>query len=175
MRRLYRLLSAPIFIVVGLLLSSCVGAVVQTLVPHDRGAALADFAIQPAAVQAVYAQATATLSTTTSTDQPIPGMAITLPAATTSAHHALVTFSASATIPNSSAACNFTIYNGSSKTSALGTVYNPQVSSSWIPMTMVERIALTSATQKLSVDWNNGGAGTCFIRQFYSLSALLTN
>jgi hypothetical protein len=176
MRRVSTSLTAPIVIATGLLLSSCVSAVMQSgLLPHDPNAALADFTASPAIAQAFYVQSTTGLGTTSGTDQALPGMAITLPAATTSAHHALVTFSAAAMSPTSGAACNLTIYNGSVKTSALATAYNPSVPTSYIPVNVVERIALASATQKISIDWNNGGAGECFIRQFYSLSAILTN
>jgi hypothetical protein len=175
MRRIARLLTAPLLIAFGLMLSSCVGAVVQSLVPHDRNAALADFSTSPAAVQALYAQGTATNTISFSADQAIPGMAITLPAATTSVHHALVTFSVSATSQVGGGACNFTIYSGSTKTAATGTVYPGTASSTFIPLTMVERVGLTSTTQKISVDWNNGGSGSCTIREFYSFSAILTS
>lgn len=178
MRRVFSSLTAPVLLAVALLLSSCVGAVVQSsLVPHDRGAALADFATQPSGVRALYAQGTAGVSypPLSSGDQPIPGMSITLPVATTGAHNALVTFSASTTYPQSGATCTFTIYNGSSKTSAVGATYNPAAAISYIPMTLVERIALTTTTQKLAVEWNNGGTGFCSLSNFYSLSAILAN
>ena len=176
MHDLARSITAPVVVAVGLMLSSCVGAAVETsLVPHDRGAALADSATLPAGAPLFYAQATTSLSTTSNMDQAIPGMAITLPAATTSGHHALVTFSASVTYPQSPAACNFTIYIGSKKTSATGTTYDPSVSISNIPITIVERILLTSTPQNISVDWNNGGGGRCFLERFYSLSGLVTS
>ena len=124
MRDIARSIIAPVVVAVGLMLSSCVGAAVETsLVPHDRSAALADLATMPASTPLFYAQGTASLSTTSNMDQALPGLAITLPAATTNGHHALVTFSASVTYPQSPAACNFTIYVASKKTSATGPTY----------------------------------------------------
>ncbi len=109
-------------------------------------------------------------------DQPIAGMAITLPPATTSVHNALVTFSASTTYPETAAECNFSIYNSSTKISATGTTYfsGDLENHHLVPMTLVERIALATTTQKIAVEWNNGGTGICALLNFYGLSAILT-
>ena len=173
MRYLGRSIAAPGMIAVGFLLSACAGAALQnSLMPR---AAFGDSAISTAGVRLLYAQSTNPIDTTSGTDAPIPGMAITLPAASTSGHNALVTFDAALTDPQSSAICSFTIYNNSIQTSISGSTYSSSGSNTYTPLTLVARIPLTAATQKVTVDWNNGGTGICYIEKFYSLSAIVTN
>jgi hypothetical protein len=176
MRRFVRSLTAPVAIAIGLILSSCMGAVVQsTFVPNDRGVALAGSAALQYAKTALYAQGTAPFTTTSGTDQAIPGLSLTLPAATTSVHNALVTFSAGATYPQGSGYCYFTIYNGTTATSARAATSDSSPYPSYIPANIVARIPLASATQIITVDVNNQNSGTCWMGIFYSLSAILTN
>ena len=174
MRLISRSFTAPALLVVALVLSSCVGTVVQSaFVPQDRSAAAAGSASIGGARTALYVQSTATVSTSSSADSAIPGMSITLPAATTSLHNALVTFSAGGAGGNGY--CQFKIYSGTTPTSATAFIIDSYTAySTIVPANLVERIPLTTTTQDITVDYNNQNNGTCTVYLFYSLSAILT-
>jgi hypothetical protein len=159
------------------MLSSCVGAVVQSsLVPQDRSAALAGSASQiyPART-ALYVQGTTNTGTTSNTDQAIPGMSIMLPAATTTLHNALITFSAPTTYAAQGADCVFTIYNGSNATSASSESYDTNTAYALFTSTsIVVRIPLSTTAQNILAEYRTATSGQCTIAHFYSLSAILT-
>ena len=170
MHRISRSLTAPVLLVVALMLSSCVGAAVQSmLVPQERSAAYAGESTFSSPADVLYAQGTTFLTTTSATNQAIAGMTLSLPAATTTSHHALVTFAATATFPQNS--CNFTIFAGTTATSGVG--QDSSNVGAVVPMNIVIRLPLKTTKQTITVDWNSGGQ-TCQIFDFYSLSALIT-
>ena len=171
MIRISRSLTTPALLIIALMLSSCVGAAVQSmLLPQSRSAAYAGESTFSSPADALYAQGTATLTTTSNTDQPIAGMTLSLPTATTTAHHALVTFNAPSTNPRNT--CVFTVYIGTTATSGIGATTSTD--GDGIPMNIVIRLPLTAAKQTVRAEWREGG-GTCQIFAFYSLSAIITN
>ena len=172
MLRISRSLTTPVLLIVALMLSSCVGAAVQSaFVPQEHSATYASEAAISSPAQLLYAQGTNHVFTTSSSNQPIPGMSLTLPAATTTSHHALVTFSAPTTEPQTG--CFFTIYAGATATLGSGSAISRDMQTVF-PMNIVIRLPLTTAKQTITVDWNAGGQ-TCQMNFFYSLSAIITN
>ena len=170
MPRISRSLTTPALLVVALMLSSCVGAAVQSmLMPQTHNAAYAGESAFASPADVLYAQGTALLTTTSGTNQPISGMILSLPAATTTEKHALVTFDATSTFPQNS--CNFTIYTGTVATAAVG--QNTSSVGAVMPMNIAIRLPLKSTKQTITVDWNSGGQ-TCQILDFYSLSAVIS-
>ena len=170
MHRISRSLTTPALLVVALMLSSCVGAAVQGMfVPQDRSAAFAGESGFSSPADVLYAQGTTFLTTTSATNVPIAGMTLSLPAAATTSHHALVTFAATATFPQN--ACNFTIFTGTTATSGVG--QDSSNVGAVVPMNIVIRLPLKTVKQTITVDWNSGGQ-TCQIFDFYSLSAVIT-
>ena len=172
MQRISQSLTMPALMLVALMLSSCVGAAVQSMfLPQDRSAAYAGESTFSSPAQLLYAQGTNHIFTTSSSDQAIPGMTLSLPAATTTSHHALITFSAPLTEPQTG--CFFTIYAGATATLGTGSGISRDMQDV-MPMNIVVRIPLTTAKQTITVDWNAGGQ-TCQMNNFYSLSAIITN
>lgn len=172
MQRISRSLSMPALMLVALMLSSCVSAAVQSMfLPQDRSTAFAGESTSLSPAQALYVQGTNHVFTTSSSNEAIPGMTLTLPAATTTSHHAIVTFNAPTTEPQTG--CFFEIYAGTTATLGSGSAISKDMQTVF-PMNIVVRLPLTTAKQTVTVQWNSGGQ-TCQMNFFYSLSAIITD
>lgn len=156
----------PLVLVAVILLSSCVGSVMQSsLMPQDRAAAVA--ALPPPSPTVLYAQGTAGITTTSSSFTVIPGMVLNLPPASASQKHALLTFNAPSALSN--VQCLFNVVVGGSIVARQDLVTGGAQTTSNI----VVRVPLGSAGQPANVQWSTTSS-SCMISIFYSFSALLT-
>jgi hypothetical protein len=159
-------LLTPIALVAGFLLTSCVGAVVQSsFLPQDRGAAIAS--LQPAAASVLYKQATAGVTTTSAAFTVIPGMALTLPAASSTFKHALLTFNAPSAQSNVQCEFNVVVAGGVVARQDLVTSGGQTTSN------IVVLVPLKPSTQPANVQWATTSS-SCMVSIFYSFSAILT-
>jgi len=162
-------LFSPMIFGAALVLSSCVGAIVQTtLLPKDSGRAIASS--PPTKRQALYVQSTSLCCYYNGSYAPIPGMSLVLPAATIGLHNALVTFNAPTVTASTNGVCELAIFNGSSAIATMESGPSTGVEPSYLTANIVVQVPLTSASQTVTVD----EANYCTLTQFYSFSALLT-
>ncbi len=125
-----------------------------------------------AAPHSLYAQSTATVTTSSTSWTPIAGMQFTLPPARPGARFALVTLN----LPNtaglsSGATCSYAIFAGSTE---LGVATGLELEST----TVVSKVALTSSSQTIAGEFELAGSfgsqAGCEVKTYYSLSAILT-
>lgn len=156
----------PLSLLAAFLLTSCVGAVVQsTFLPQDRFAAVA--ALQPAGPAVLYKQGTAGITTTSATPATIPGLTFTLPPASANSKHALLTFNAPSAQAN--VQCLFNVVVAGATVARQDLVTNGAQTTSNI----VVLVPLKGASQPAEVQWSTTST-SCTISIFYSFSALLT-